>query len=344
MLIHLASRPALAQTPAGAWEVEAYGGIGAAHAGTKAPALPPAGPSLDTLSPTFPTRAVPSWFFGDGATQFNSVQTDFGLAAPIAPLDTALSARAAAHGGVFGARIRRVLSSRFALEGGVDVLLGSGDAAAGLRNVADGASASFKAGFTPLLATGPFTGVSVASTASTSIRARHDVAVTGALSWTLRPHAAWAPYATLGGGVSLGAGDFATATLDGRYQAVLLGTTPIDERDHVVVHYDTRAVPLVVVGGGLRREINPRWALRADVRAFIGADPTRVTVDAAPTVQTATPAGFTQTFTSPSIQFSNNASTSRQSTLSGAPLAGFVTGSNGVGVRILATLTIIRRF
>ena len=194
MLIHLAARPALAQTPAGAWEVEAYGGIGAAHAGTKAPALPPAGPSLDTLSPTFPTRAVPSWFFGDGATQFNSVQTDFGLAAPIAPLDTALSARAAAHGGVFGARIRRVLSSRFALEGGVDVLLGSGDAAAGLRNVADGASASFKAGFTALLATGPFTGVSVASTASTSIRARHDVAVTGALSWTLRPHAAWAPY------------------------------------------------------------------------------------------------------------------------------------------------------
>jgi hypothetical protein len=334
---------AFAQSRSSHWEVEGYGGVSAAHATAKAPSLPAPGPSLDTLSPTFPTRAVPSWFFGDGATLFNSVQSDFGVASPIATLDPVLTARTASHGAAFGARIRRTLSARFALEGGVDVFAGGGDAASRLRNAADGASASFKSGFTALLETGPFTGLTVTSTASTSDHARHDVAVTGALVWSLRSRGTWTPYVTAGGGAWLGAGDFATATLDGRYQFAILGVVPIDERDHVVVHYDTRTTPVAVAGGGFRHDFNTRWAMRADARAFIGADPTHVTIDAAPSVQTATPANFTQTFTSPSIQFSNNPSTGRQPSLSAAALNAFVTGKNGVGVRVLVSVTLVRR-
>lgn len=336
--------PAFAQTTKGGWEVEGYGGVSAAHVTTKAATLPAPGPSVDTLSPTFPSRAVPSWFFGDGSTLFNSVQSDFDLGAPITALDPALAAPSASHGAAFGARIRRVLSSRFAVEGGVDVLAGGGHAASDLESAANAASASFKSGFSALIASGPFTGVSVTSSASTSTHMRHDVALTGALSWSLRQHGAWTPYVTLGGGMSLASGDFATATLDGRYQFAIFGVVPVDEQDHVVVHYDTRAVPIGVVGGGMRHEINAKWALRADARAFIGKDPARVTIDASPTMHPGTPADFTFTFTSPSLQFSNNASTLHQSTLSGAPLSGFVAGENGVGVRILATLTIIRRF
>lgn len=334
-----------AQAPASRWEVEGYGGVSASHASATAATLPAAGPSLDTLSPIFPTRAVPSWFFGDGATLFNGVQNDFSLGIPIVPLDPVLAAAAPGHGAAFGGRVRRALSARFALEGSVDVMPVSNDARVQLVGTAGASVASFKAGFSQLLDTGPFTGVNVTSTLSTSSsHARRDVALTAAGVWTLRTSGAWRPYVTLGGGVMPGGGEVATVTLDGRYQFAIVGAVPIDERDHVVVHDATRTVAIGVAGGGLRHDLHGGWAIRADARALFGPDNARVTLDAAPSVQTATPAGFTQTFTSPSIQFSNNASTGRTSSLSGAALQGFVTGSNGFTVRVLATIALVRRF
>ena len=43
--------------------------------------LPPAGAPIVTSSPIFPSRQVPSWFFGDGATLLNDVNADFGTPA-----------------------------------------------------------------------------------------------------------------------------------------------------------------------------------------------------------------------------------------------------------------------
>src|SRR3954469_14569009 len=72
------------------WEIEAYGGIVAAPSSSGGSrTLPGAGPSIVTSAPIFPSREVPSWFFGDGASLLNGVNTDFGLAGRIVPLDAA---------------------------------------------------------------------------------------------------------------------------------------------------------------------------------------------------------------------------------------------------------------
>src|SRR5437870_3892869 len=70
------------------WEVEGSVGLVAARtAGDGTWTLPPAGGALVTSSPTSPTRQVPSWFFGDGASLLNGVSAQFGISARIAPLE-----------------------------------------------------------------------------------------------------------------------------------------------------------------------------------------------------------------------------------------------------------------
>ncbi len=63
------------------------------------------------------------------------------------------------------------------------------------------------------------------------------------------------------------------------------------------------------------------------------------------TVATGTPADFIESFTNPSVQFSNNASTGRQSTLSGDALDHVnVAGGTRLQTRALVTLGIALRF
>src|SRR4029078_7715840 len=95
--------------------------------------LPPAGPSIVTSSPIFPSRAVPSWLFGDGASLLNAVNAEFGLAGRIVPLDAALVRPGVPHAGSFGVRVRRNTSPHWAMEFGVDTTsnLAEADAARG---------------------------------------------------------------------------------------------------------------------------------------------------------------------------------------------------------------------
>ena len=83
--------------------------------------LPPAGPPIVTSTPTFPSRATSSWFFGDGATLLNGVLEEFGLASRVAPLDPLFAPPPSAHPAAFGLRVRRRLNPRVALEIGVEV-------------------------------------------------------------------------------------------------------------------------------------------------------------------------------------------------------------------------------
>ena len=95
------------------WEVEAYVGALAAQpasAGTRT--LPPAGPPIVTSTPTFPSRAVPSWYFGDGAALLNGVLQDFGLAHRIEPLDSLFAPVPVSHPAASGLRVRRRLNRR----------------------------------------------------------------------------------------------------------------------------------------------------------------------------------------------------------------------------------------
>ena len=326
------------------WEIEAHAGASTSASLTSAlVSTPPLGASILTSSPTFPARQVPSWFFGDGASQLNGASAALGLPGRVTPLDVAF--RALGSGIVSGGvRISRRLTSRFAAEFSLDVIAGS-SSLSDLRSASASAADSFKTTFAGVLSSGPFAGVTIDSSSAVAGGAGRALATTGALRWRLAPGASWSPYATFGGGVLLDSGSLPSATLDGRYQFQILGAFPIAEADHVVLRYQSSAAPVAVAGFGLTHGLGGgAWALNVDARVFFGSSGATLRLDAAPSVTTGTPAGSIEFDSSPALQFSNNPATGRQSTLSGSALSGFTLLSGGVNARVLVTVGLVRRF
>ena len=77
---------------------------------------------------------------------------------------------------------------------------------------------------------------------------------------------------------------------------------------------------------------------------LMGPDTTRLLVDATPSTTRSGPSGFVESFTNPGVQFSNDPSTGRRSTLSAPALQGFAVFSGGFQARTLLTVGIVRRF
>lgn len=337
--------PASIAAQDGGWEIEGYGGLVAGQSGSAGRAtLPPAGAPLVTSNPTFPSRETPSWFFGDGARLLNGVNGAFDRPARIVPIDAVFGRLESSRVPVFGVRARRPLSARYALEVSVDAQVTPGVRAGALSGPVEASRASFTTAFTDLLASGPFAGVSVDATASTHAGSRREVALTGALVRTFRPSRALSPYVTIGAGVISGTGTLPSATLEGRYRFAVLGELPIDETDRVSVRYARAAAFAAVLGGGVRRDLSRAWALRIDARVLFGPDTTRILVDAEPSSVRGVPAGFIESFTNPAVQFSNDPSTGRRSSLSGAGLQGFEVFSGGFQARPVLTVGLARRF
>lgn len=335
---------AAAQGPG--WEIEGYGGIVAARTasdGTRT--LPPAGAPLVTSSPIFPTREVPSWFFGDGATLINGVNAEFGKAGRIVPLDAGfapLDSRGAASVGV---RVRRRLTDRFSAEIGIDAFTRPEDVSSGLDAAVEAARDSFRTAFTDLLATGPFSGVIIDAAGATATEAsRRETAATLALNARFPPWGSFVPYVTFGGGVLTGRGSLPSASVQGRYIFSILGEVAINETDRVSLRYTRGASFVAVLGGGLQRDVSARWGVRFDGRMLLGPDATRIVIDAAPSITRTGPSGFVESFTNPGVQFSNDPSTGRRSTLSAPALQGFEVFSGGLQTRTLLTIGVFRRF
>jgi hypothetical protein len=328
------------------WEIEGYGGFSAGRIpASGSPSLPPTGQPILTSSPVYPSRAVSSWWFGDGAALLNGVNADFGIPNRITPLDAAFSALPSGRGAAFGVRVRRTLTRRLSAELSLDTMLGAAGHAAGLDGAANAARASFVDAFQALLATGPFSAVAVDATATTTGGSGRDVAITGAVNVRFAKRGPFVPYVTAGAGVLRSAGQLPSATLQGHYAFRILGDVPIDETDRVMVRYVHQAALVGVFGGGVRRDLSGAWGLRIDARVFVGSNGTRLLLEAAPSGVQGTPADFIESFTNPAIQFSNNASTGRHSSLSGPALSDFAafTGT-GVFTRVLVTVGIVRTF
>ena len=327
------------------WEIEVYGGAVAGRSATEGSrTLPPAGAPLVTSTPIFPSREVPSWFFGDGAVLLNGVVEEFGGAAKIAPLDALFSAAAGGRSAAAGVRMRRRLSPRLSAEVSVD-WLGSIDAASPeFDATVERARSSYPATIRDLLATGPFASVFVDATGSSDPGQRREMSATGAVNIDFRSFAAFTPYATVGGGVLNGNGEPPSAELTGRYRFVVLGELSIDESERVRLRVERPTSMVVVLGGGLRRDLSAQWGLRIDVRALVGPDTTRVTIDTEAASVLGTPAGFVESFTNPAIQFSNDPSTGRRSSLSAAPLQAFRVFEGGAQVRTVVAIAVSRRF
>ena len=333
--------------PGPRWEIAIHGGLSGATVSTGGDAaLPAPAPPIPTSSPTFSTRPVPSWMFGDGAAILNEVNALFGVSPRVAPLDGALAALNLDYGTrtTIGVRIRREITSRYSAELSIDLLTGSADINDELLSAVVGARDSFPAAMRALLAEGPLTNVSVNATSATSSGSNRELAITGAAHLRLGSLGGFVPYATFGAGVLTGTGDLPSVSLDATYRFRILDEVPVDESDRVTLRYEHQAAFVGVLGGGVRRPIGDNWGLHADGRVLIGPQRTRLVIDAQPVVVRGTPADSIETLTNPSIQFSNEPSLGRVSTLSGS-LDGFEAfASSGIQTRVLVTFGVFVRF
>ncbi|HET7697065.1 MAG TPA: hypothetical protein VFK57_15240 [Vicinamibacterales bacterium] len=326
------------------WEVEVYGGlVAAATASDGRQTLPRPGAAIATSTPLFPSREVPSWFFGDGAALLDAVNAAFEGPSRMVPLDPLFAAVKPGRTGAGGVRVRRSTSASASLELAVDFLGAAPVAPGDLAAIVDASRHSFASTFTELLRTGPFTGVVVDAAGEAESGTRREIAATAAFNTDLGALGSVIPYLTLGGGIVTGTGS-PSATLSGRYRFAVLDQVPIDESDRVTIAFERPLTFAGVVGGGVRRRISDRWGFRLDVRALLGPDATRVRVSTEPSSRRGSPAGFVESFTNPAIQFSNDPSLGRRSSLSAPPLERVTVFDGGFQSRTVVAFGVSRRF
>ncbi|HEY6357592.1 MAG TPA: hypothetical protein VIX35_05085 [Vicinamibacterales bacterium] len=327
------------------WEVEGYGGFSNRIVSTGSAVLPAAGAPITTSNPTLPSRQTPSWFFGDGSALLNGALEDLGLTTRITPLDSALASLGFGDSGAAGGiRVRRSITPRLSAELSLDVLTGSPVLTSAFSAAIESSRASFGPAFTSLFSTGPFSSATASATAVTANGSGQQAVGTGSIRVPFAPRFHLVPYLSFGGGVLTRRGQLPSATITGNYQALAPTGVPINETDRVVVRYSQGIRAVAVLGAGVRRAVSSHWGVDLDARLFVGPQPVTLLLDANPSVAQGQPAGFIESSTYPSIQFSNNVSTGRSSSLSGPALQGFTAFSGGIQMHALVTLGVYVRF
>lgn len=315
-----ATGSAWAQTRNGAprkpskWTIEllAGGSFGPPPSGGSAGSLPAGTPF--TTAGGFPSRFVPSWYFGDGSALFNEVQAQFesrfAIQFPrITPLDSVVTSAAIERppAATFGVRLTRQLTPRLSLEFGVQRTQGklqlSSEAVDGIET----ARASFDSAMRGLLGTVPLTDLVVTSEADVpGDTSSTQTTVTGVLNVGLTNSGRLKTHVSIGGGYVSNAGDAMEVRLDGNYQFRAFDLSRHNESDRVVAHFDGGDSSLIgVAGAGFTYDIGARQGLRADFRVHAGSSHATTSLEAAADVRKSIPATSLSAFTTPSIQFSN---------------------------------------
>lgn len=341
---------AFAQSSSGRWQVELVGGIAVFNLPTSGEvALPPAGPSLPTSGPTNPSRRIPTWFLGDGASLLNGTNAEFGVASRLVPLDAALGnlGLAGTNAPALGLRVLRQMSSHLSLEIAAEVYTGSMHMSDGLLDAVELSRAGFDAAFTGLFTSGPFTDVSVTAGSAATGQSGRELVLSGVLRVVLLD-GPFAPYLTAGGGVINRIGDLPRVTLTGDYQftvSTAQGQAMFAELDSLTVRYEQGASPVGIVGGGFEQRLTDRMGFSVDGRVYLGRQTLTMRLDSTPEITTRSPGAFIESFTTPAVQFSSNPATGRDSTLSGTPLNGFAAvTTSGLQIRYRVTAGVFVRF
>jgi len=332
------------------WQVELVGGITVFNLPTSGDAaLPPTGPSLPTSGPTNPSRRVPTWFLGDGASLLNGTNAEFGVPSRLVPLDGALGTLGLTghNAPTLGLRVRRQVSSRLSLELGAELHTGSVDISDERLDAVEQSRASFDAAFTGLFTSGPFVDVDVTSTSTMRGQSSRELLVSGAVRIALFD-GPFTPYLTVGGGVIHRLGDLPRIDLVGTYQftvATTQGQASFAESDVLTMRHTQGSNLMGIAGAGFEQRLTERVGLSVDGRVYLGRQTLSLRLDSAPQVTVRTPGAFIESFTTPAVQFSSNPATGRDSTLSGTPLNGFKAfTTSGLQTRVSVTAGLVIRF
>ena len=344
------AKPKVKKDPKWTFEVFGGGGFGGS-AGGDASSEFPAGTSFTTES-GFPSRVVPSWYFGDGAVLFDQVRAQFAslfnITVPeLVSLDPVFADGALERnaGATFGVRLMRKLTPRYALEFGLQRSQGKLALSDSAQTAVEASRASFDQAFRGLLGTIPQTGLQVSSTAEIPDSATApQTAITAVLNIALSPgKRPLAPYVSVGVGRVTNGAETLRVRLRGSYQFRFFDSNPFNETDSVTIRTSDRESSFVgVFGGGAMYELSPRQGLRFDLRIHIGNSGIATELDASPTVVTATPVLALPSNTNPSIQFSNT--NTLKSSLSGRISDQTVVAAGGMDTRLNLTVGYFFRF
>jgi hypothetical protein len=306
--------------------------------------LPDAGAPFRTLGGLgLPSRRESSWYFGDGAVFLNQVNTAFGIAPRITPLDPVLQSTVVRTSStLFGVRVGRQINERFGAEFSFDYSRSQLEMTEPDVSAIEASRASFISAWNGVMGTAPmlFQSPVVTSTSTIVNRAGRQAFTVGALNINLTKAGRFTPFAMLGAGVVSRLGDAPSVTIAGRYRFLFGGVIPVEESDTVTVRYSAPGRALVgVFGGGFKYAVSSRSGVRVDVRVHLSNREMDTLVDATPSVLTSIPGG-TSSATTPSLQFASNPPLDSigPSTLSGPAIVGF-TSFAGSGVQSPIGLT-----
>jgi hypothetical protein len=359
---------------AGDWELEIHGGgLWTFTSSGGQTTSPPPGETFQTVVPGVSSRRVSSWYYGDGGVLLRQTRSSsatsggytYQNAVQVGHLDPVLSSAAVGWPvrGIAGLRLGRRLGRRLTAELNVEYGPHAPEFSETARTGIENSRSSFETAWAKLLSSLP--GSSATSVATVREGTGHRLVATGVLNvnlvtgdapkWSRRsPRRRFVSYLTVGAGIVSTEGEEAGATLVGRYRfAAPAGgsAAPFDETDTVTVRssrsFGTTFVG--VVGIGWKQDLSTRWGIRLDARAYLSGNPTRIVLDAGPSVTPGSPASaFVTSSSIGAIQFVNDGSgpyEGHQSSLSGPAVAGFETfRGTGMRTQLDVTLGLFLRF
>jgi hypothetical protein len=288
---------ATAQTGASQWELDVHGG--GAFPMTSASgdvALPPVSSNFSSVFPDS-ARIVSSWYFGDGAAQFNAAVSSIPLTAfaPLVPLDHVLQARFGERQAGFtgGLRMSRVLTPRFSAEFSFDAAdTPLALAAASLTGI-EASRLTFEYAWNNLLAGPSGRTQTVTSAARLEDHRGRQFTTTGALIVNVMTRGPLTPYVAVGAGAVTHSGGTPSAHLTGSYAftsppplAVVPPGFPsivVNDVDAVTIHTVVGNQFALALGGGFKCATGSRLGVRVDIRDNIARDSQKTLIDAAPT-------------------------------------------------------------
>jgi hypothetical protein len=203
------------------WQVEVHSaGLfpGNPTRGTPITQFPPGAP-IPTGQATMTSRAVSTWYFGDGTSLLNQVNTTLGVPARLTALDPILREPLAHRrtARALGARAGRLLTPRLVAEINVDYAVGALGLTEETRRGLDAASSTFISAWNGLLLTGATSNRKITSVTDSDDGDDPMLSLTGALKTRLLPGRRVVPYATVGAGTIFHLGTTPSATLTGDY-------------------------------------------------------------------------------------------------------------------------------